>query len=170
MGSSHDDVDEVLAHFGVKGMHWGSRKASVDVVSRTTGHRTTVKFNPRKAKVDVGPDGKPGISTNSRHELRRIQKQIDRHPSDDAANAAKAKAKLKKGGVKALSNKELQDIVTRINLEKQYSTLNPSKLKAAGSVVKGVLATGRTVNDAISFANSPAGKIIKTQLAGKLGK
>lgn len=48
------------------------------------------------------------------------------HVSDDHANAANAKAKAKKHGVKSLSNKELQDMINRMNLEQQYARVAPT--------------------------------------------
>ena len=56
--------------------------------------------------------------------VRRSRSQID-GGSEDHRNAAAARAKAKKGGVKALSNKELQDLVNRMNLEQQYSRVVP---------------------------------------------
>lgn len=73
-------LEEVLAHFGVKGMHWGVRKKS------------------------SMPDGKA---------------------SEDASNATRALEKSKTGGIHTLSNKELQDLVTRMNLEQQLDKLKP---------------------------------------------
>jgi hypothetical protein len=61
-------------------------------------------------------------------------------PSADAKNAATIKSKIKRGNTKALSNKELQELVTRMNLEQQYSRLTkPSGKKAAGKFVADIL-------------------------------
>ena len=115
-------IDDVLEHFGVKGMKWGVRKASRH---------------------------SPG--------------------SEDAQKAVAAQKKIKSGGgTKALSNKELQDLVTRLNLEQQYSNLTTnkqSKLKTGQKAAKDILGIGKTVNEAMSFVNSPAGKLLKEQLA-----
>ena len=60
--------------------------------------------------------------------IRRSQTVLDREaPSDDYRRATEAKTKLKKSGSQALSNKEMQDLVTRMNLEKQLSTLSQTK-------------------------------------------
>ena len=45
------------------------------------------------------------------------------HP--DAVRAKEAQSKIKKGSTDALSNDELRDLVTRMNLEKQFDTLKP---------------------------------------------
>jgi len=52
------------------------------------------------------------------------------HPqSDDAQRVAESKGKVKSGGTKALSTKELQELVTRLNLEQQFDRLQPSAKK-----------------------------------------
>lgn len=80
-----ETFDEVIEHFGIKGMRWGSRKAASTSVA-----------------------------------------------SEDASRHAVNVGRVKTGGTKALSTKDLQDLVTRMNLEQQYARLkSPSK----GSVV-----------------------------------
>ena len=59
------------------------------------------------------------------------------HVSEDHKNAQEAKALAKKHGAKALTNKQLQDLITRMNLEKQYASVAPTPkgvkfLKAGG--------------------------------------
>lgn len=78
--------------------------------------------------------------------------------SDDANAASDAKAKVKKaGGTHALSNKELQDLVTRMNLEKQFNSLKPdSKAKVATKFVADVL---------LSAGKQQATKLAQEQLA-----
>lgn len=134
-GAEHsvaDEIDDILAHygdeslehFGVKGMHWGVRRA----------------------------------------EKRRAAS------SEDANKAVDARAKIKKaGGTHALTNKELQDLVTRMNLEQQLDRLKesqPTKFSKGKKVVKEIIDTGKTVNEAIQLVNSPAGKIVRKKITG----
>lgn len=64
--------------------------------------------------------------------------------SDDAKRAAASKEIVKKSGVKALNNQELQHLVNRINLEQQYKRLNPSnKEKAARFAADLLLGVGK---------------------------
>lgn len=112
------DVEDSLAHFGVKGMHWGSRKAA-------------------------------------RAEKKR------RTSSEDARNASDAHAKVKKSGVHSLSNKELQDMITRMNLEQQFDRLKPaSKSKVAARFVADVL-----VSAGKQEVSKAASKALATQVA-----
>lgn len=90
-------------------------------------------------------------------------------PSQDAASARETAAKIKKnrGRTESISNKELQALVNRMNLEQQYSRMveqQPKKVAKGQKFVSGVLSVGKTTNDVISFVNSPAGKLIRKTL------
>jgi hypothetical protein len=137
-------IDEVLEHFGVKGMHWGVRK---DRPGTTGGEAVTVRVRAGKRVVTTGGHGQG--------------------PHEDAVKAAISKRTAKKSSTDALSTKELQDMVNRMNLEQQYSrlTAGPNRIKKGLSVVKTILSVGKTVNEAVAFANSPAGKALRTALA-----
>lgn len=113
-----DTLEDVMQHYGVKGMHWGVRK---------------------RRSADSGPT------------------------SSDATKAKTHAATVKAHGTKALTNKELQDLVTRMNLEQQFSNLSAKQKqdKSAKAIIKSTLQAGRTINDVIQFVNSPAGKQIK---------
>lgn len=57
-----------------------------------------------------------------------------------------------------LSNKQIQKVNARINLEQKYTSLNPSKVKIGANAAKGVLAAAGTAAAAYNLINSPAGK------------
>lgn len=87
--------------------------------------------------------------------------------SEDAKTAQASKDKQKAGGTKALSTKELQDLVLRMNLEQQFSNLKGkenSKVSDGQARVKQLLSVGKTLQDAHNFAKSPTGKLIATTL------
>lgn len=97
--------------------------------------------------------------------VRRNRQQID--SSDDHANAAAVKQKVKKGGTKTLSNKELQDLVTRMNLEQQFDRLHsaePTRLSKGKKAVKGILGLAKTAQEIHSLVNSPLGKEIRKSI------
>lgn len=96
-------AETVLAHYGVKGMKWGKRKSEPTSV-------TTTAVPGKRVKAKGGT----------------LQPA-----SDDAVRAAASKQRAKKSTTDSLSNKELQELVTRMNLEQQYARLagpsNPAK-------------------------------------------
>lgn len=89
------------------------------------------------------------------------------HPDAKRANDAH---KVATGhGTAALSDAEMKKLVERMNMEQQFSNLNKpntggAKIKKGRAFTKDLIDTGNTVNSAIAFANSPAGKALKTAL------
>lgn len=88
--------------------------------------------------------------------------------SEDAKAVEKAFGKIDRGGTNALSNHELQGVVTRLNLEQQFDRLTSSPtqqqqnaLNSGHAAVKQMLGVGKTINDVHKFMKSPAGKALK---------
>ena len=107
MGAVADAGREFIAHYGVKGMRWGVRK------SGTTEVTTQSVINKGlRSKTKVKAKGGTG------------------HPAtEDAIKAAAQKQKLRKSGPAALSNKELQELGQRLQLEQQVTQLAAPKGK-----------------------------------------
>ena len=57
-----------------------------------------------------------------------------------------------------LTNKQLKAVNERINLEQNYSRLNPTKVQKGKAVALGIMATATTAATAYNLYNSPAGK------------
>lgn len=119
-GGVGGSLDDVLQHFGVKGMKWGVRRRG-----STSSGPTDVVVTSRGGKKVKTAGGK------------------GHGPSDDAVTTAVARQKAKKSSTDSLSNKELQALVSRMNLEQQYSRLAPQStgkaaLKFVGDVLLGV--------------------------------
>lgn len=120
------DVETFLEHYGVKGMHWGVRR---DQSSSSGG----------------GGGGKPASKPKSPAKPKPPA-------SDDAKRAAALKEKSRAGGSKALSNKELQDLVTRMNLESQFSRLSANDTSGAKKFLKNL---GEQQAKQLITANTP---------------
>lgn len=105
-----EGFDAFLAHYGVKGMRWGVRRRRGIGSEGPTG--VTVKVKP----------GRGIVKTSGGHT----------HPvSDDAVRAAAVRQVAKVSSTHALTNKDLQDAITRMNLEQQFSRLTATR-KGAG--------------------------------------
>lgn len=72
----------------------------------------------------------------------------------------KTAQKAKKKPASAMSNAELKAFTNRVNLEQQYSKLNPGKIAKGKKYLDTALAVGTTVNSVMTFAKSPAGQIL----------
>lgn len=111
---SKDVVLDILEHHGVKGQKWGVRRSAAEL----SGGRAARKAAKRSP-----------IVTTSHTPGKRVQtvggKSLPAH--EDAFKTAVSKQRAKSSTTDALSNKELKDLVTRMNLEQQYSNLAKGK-------------------------------------------
>lgn len=90
-------------------------------------------------------------------------------PSADAQAASAAKSKINAGGVKALSNEELQGLVSRMNLERQYTSMIAQKtsgLDRGTANIQKTLKLGKSIEDARRFAATPTGQAVLKGLKG----
>lgn len=113
-----DTLEDVMEHYGVKGMHWGVRK---------------------RRSADSGPT------------------------SSDATKAKQHATTVKTHGTKALTNQELQQLVTRMNLEQQFTTLHQKQKKEnpAAKFAKELL---------LQVGKEQAGKLAREQIAKQMAK
>lgn len=133
-------VPEILAHYGVKGMRWGRRKAS-------NGPEGVTVTDKRKKIKTSGGRGFPA--------------------SSEAVSARVIGQRAKKSGVKSLSNQELQEYAQRLNLEQNYKRLSYNDKNAGAKFVAQVLGqTGKT--QAQDIANDVASKKVKKLITSKI--
>jgi hypothetical protein len=139
MGTKADSGEEALEHYGILGMRWGVRRTQAQL-DRAAGRRVE--------------KGKPVTKTER---VKRIKKQ-KAPPSEDAASAKEAAQKAKKGGVQSLSNRELQQLNTRLNLEQNYSNLTAKQTSPGKAFANEILttvskqATQKLANEASTIA------------------
>ena len=125
-------VDDMLIHYGVKGMKWGVRRD------------------------DDSSDGSSAPQPRS---------------SSDAKLADATAAKIQNGGTRTVSNTELQSLITRMNLERQYSSMavqQQNSIDAGLRVTQRVLKAGKTAEDVRRFLETPTGQAVKRGLKGTL--
>lgn len=109
---------EFIEHYGTKGMHWGQRKSAPTAVTPTA---TSHVPHGRKRKTKIETEG------GENHEA-----------APDAIKVAQHRAKLAKSGPNALSNKELQEVANRVELEQRVKrAVQPAGKKFVGNFLKG---------------------------------
>ena len=86
--------------------------------------------------------------------------------SDDAATAAAAKTKAKEQGPQALSNKEMRDLVTRMQLEQQLKNVTPATRTQKGAKFAANLLVNTGKQQAQMVVNDQVNKQIKKALGG----
>lgn len=95
-------VEDVLAHYGIKGMKWGVRRSRKEL-ERLRNEPVSVKTKPgERVKAKGG-------------------RKSD--PSDDAIRSAALRQKARASTVDSLSNAQLRELTQRMNLEAQYADL-----------------------------------------------
>lgn len=125
----------VLEHYGVKGMHWGQRRdrtphyvkknqRQADQFAKKGENEQAVRENRPAASVHVHDT--IGVSRAKKTKIHTVGGED--HPAhEDAVKVAEARQKLAKSGPAALSNKELQNVANRIELEDRVSRVTQSK-------------------------------------------
>lgn len=139
------ESENFLKHYGVKGMRWGVRKRSSQggpsgpAEPAAPRNRKTGNLDLKKTKGGQGFDA-----------------------SDDAIRTARSKQIAKKSGVQALSTKELQDLVKRMQLEGQFKEIlakNPTALQVGQKMVGDILK--KEVQSTLEGKEGPLTKVLK---------
>ncbi|QGJ87994.1 hypothetical protein SEA_AVAZAK_12 [Gordonia phage Avazak] len=126
---TEDDMRCALVHYGVRGMKWGVRRKSPDDGGGSSSGGSG---------GSSGSGGSGGGSAAGKSKLaeRRDRKAAEKRAarSEDANNAADLKQKLKTTKSSSMSNQEMQQLITRLQLESQLASAmekNP-KTKSEG--------------------------------------
>jgi len=122
-------VDDFLEHYGTKGMKWGVRKKS----KPRPAFMPPVKSGSGKPKWQSPPAKK--VATPTPSAPRKVKptllpfqkKKTPKVLSEEAQQFRDIRAKAKRDGVSALSNKELELINKRLELQSKYNKAFPKK-------------------------------------------
>ena len=166
-----------LYHHGIKGQKWGVRRYRNEDGTLTELGKRRIGGGKKDKRVDY--DKKTGriLDDDSRENAERKIHQQVAQDYQSVANAANSAANFARTGsnlanrtsqrrqqkardaakskidVSNMSNKELQDAITRMNLERQYKDLKTSDLATGRSGVSDILADA---GDVLAMAASAA--------------
>jgi hypothetical protein len=118
MSEAHENF---LKHYGIRGMKWGvTRNRDTASGSSAGAKKSTAK--PAAKKTAPPAAKKPSkLATAAKKGAAKTQEAFK--PSQDAISAKKLMARAKLGGVQNLNNREMQHVIARMNLERQYKEL-----------------------------------------------
>lgn len=131
--------DDILAHHGIKGQRWGVRRRNPS--------------GPESVSVKLNKHGQIAKTSGGRNQPAH----------EDAIRAAIGKRVVKSSGTHALSNQQLQDLVTRMNLESQYGRLSTGR-KSSGQKFAEDIVVGVGKQQATKLASDYATKAIAASL------
>lgn len=149
--------EKFLSHFGVKGMRWGVRRSGINIGKVYFEKNDGTKRTTKTGRITTAtPKRKPPTSDDFKK-----------------ATAAKAKIGTTKVGKTAkktapLSNDELQSLVKRMNLEKQYAELSTrDQRKVVGAKFVGDVMVGVAKGQATRLGNQLAQEQLEKLLKKK---
>lgn len=137
-----EEKSDYLIHYGVLGMKWGVRKdrrksTKVRKTARKEASKAASEISKNKtADVTLKEIGKTAKSLVSDFNTKRTVKREIKRSIKQAKEEAKAERKKK---VKDLSDKELEQRINRLEMEKKYKTLKQNQLSEGTKLVQNIL-------------------------------
>lgn len=114
-----------IMHYGVKGMKWGVRKS--DRFSKLGSMANRLRRGDRSSDQRIETES-GSIVTSKKGKVKRVELNDQtlnesRTISADKRQAVLTERKIREGSLDSISNKDLQALITRKNLEAQYTSL-----------------------------------------------
>ena len=173
----HADLDEELAHYGIKGMKWGVRRK--DYVKKSTGSKpnnaATKKSNVDPKVLTKKPNnaGKSATIVTTTTTQKKIQGPPDRQKpavtAEIKTDNIPVRTKLTPANPRRLSDQDLSTAIKRLQMEKQYRELSAPEISAGRKILTDILVTsGKTV--ATQYVTHFMGKGVAQLTKVDLGK
>lgn len=151
----NENVEQVLQHWGIKGMRWGVRRTEKALAANKRDVADLKKHGYKKEAEAVAKVG------------QKLQAKLDKKKgSEDYQKAQQLKSK----GYKNLSDKELKDLTTRMNLERNFRDLKSSDQQRGLDFVKTITAVGTTMAGFYALSQTPLAKDIGKAISTSLKK
>lgn len=139
--------NQYLQHHGVRGMHWGVRRnisSGLSNASSSFGNfRRNVNDNDVKTMLNQINSVNKGVIN-----------VVKNHDEKVSERAKESKSKRVSKKASEMSTKELQEVVNRMNLERQFASLNSGNQSNGKSKTMAALDTIGTV---VTLASAAAG-------------
>jgi pyruvate/2-oxoacid:ferredoxin oxidoreductase beta subunit len=159
-----------LEHFGVMGMHWGHRRGPRIGITKSRQR----SFNEKDIKrLENGGHLSIGI-TKARQEaydkrdmriLKDQKKKLDKGEEKYSEDYKKSRV-LKKKSISEMSNSELKELNTRLQLEKQYKDLTKRQISSGEKFVNDALG-GLAKQTAANYVSKGISKVVKKAFSKK---
>lgn len=153
-----DKTEDFLAHYGVLGMHWGVRKDDRPRGFENKANAIRTRIDELKAKKPFNRAQRLAINTEiaalrikeqkARNSAALVKKVKDSRAAKEMAKSDDHKVTRERLAKKTsnLSNKELQEVNNRLQMEKKLRELRRenTKIKQGNDHIKAVLAVAAT--------------------------
>lgn len=138
-----------------------------ELVIRSQSDKLVMQLVSNSQVTDLFHYGVPGMRWGVRKPRgQRVAAARSKKKSSVDSDYGHAR-ELRRKPLKHLSNQDLKELTTRMELEGKYNKLNPSRIKKGESAVKAMISVGTLATTAYAFKNSDLAKDIAKKVAAK---